>query len=186
MTAGPSTAHGVVDHQMHARVSCSPTPTAHRSPRRFRLRRADDRVHLRNHPLDDRSGAVRGAAPPPRTADHRPARRRRATLPVDLELRVDRRFPECAEVAAYYVVAEALTNATKYARASEVNVCVEADGANLRLSIRDNGIGGAHAGKGSGLIGLIDRVEALGGTMKISSRPGNGTSLLANIPFEVQ
>jgi signal transduction histidine kinase len=109
---------------------------------------------------------------------------RRSTLPVDLELRVDRRFPECAEVAAYYVVAEALTNATKYARASEVNVCVETDGANLRLWIRDNGIGGAHAGKGSGLIGLIDRVEALGGHMEISSHPGKGTSLLIKIPFE--
>jgi signal transduction histidine kinase len=109
---------------------------------------------------------------------------RRSTLPVDLELRVDRRFPECAEVAAYYVVAEALTNATKYARASEVNVCVEADGANLRLWIRDNGIGGAHAGKGSGLIGLIDRVEALGGHMEISSHHGKGTSLLVKIPFE--
>jgi signal transduction histidine kinase len=109
---------------------------------------------------------------------------RRSTLPVDLELRVDRRFPECAEVAAYYVVAEALTNAAKYARASEVNVCVEADGANLRLSIRDNGIGGAHAGKGSGLIGLIDRIEALGGHMEISSHPGSGTSLLVEIPVE--
>jgi signal transduction histidine kinase len=109
---------------------------------------------------------------------------RRATLPVDLELRVDRRFPECAEVAAYYVVAEALTNAAKYARASEVNVCVEADGANLRLSIRDNGIGGAHPGKGSGLVGLIDRIEALGGHMEISSHPGSGTSLLVEIPVE--
>jgi signal transduction histidine kinase len=109
---------------------------------------------------------------------------RRSTLPVDLELRVDRRFPECAEVAAYYVVAEALTNAAKYARASEVNVCVEADGANLRLSIRDNGIGGAHVGKGSGLIGLIDRIEALGGHMEISSHPGSGTSLLVKIPVE--
>jgi signal transduction histidine kinase len=67
-----------------------------------------------------------------------------------------------------------------------VNVCVQADGANLRLSIRDDGIGGADAGKGSGLTGLIDRVEALGGTMQISSQPGNGTSLHVEIPFEVE
>ena len=77
---------------------------------------------------------------------------------------VDRRLPDSVEVAAYYVVAEALTNAAKHARASVVKVCVETDDANLHLSIRDDGIGGADAGKGSGLIGLIDRVEALGGT----------------------
>jgi PAS domain S-box-containing protein len=111
---------------------------------------------------------------------------RRSAVPVQLDLGVDRRLPDSAEVAAYYVVAEALTNAVKYARASEVNVCVQADGANLRLSIRDDGIGGADAGKGSGLTGLIDRVEALGGTMQISSQPGNGTSLHVEIPFEVE
>ena len=99
---------------------------------------------------------------------------------------VDRRLPESAEVAAYYVVAEALTNAAKHARASQVNVNVEADGANLRLSIRDDGIGGADTAKGSGLIGLMDRVEALGGTMEISSHPGNGTSLRVKIPYEVR
>ncbi|MCW2686862.1 MAG: domain S-box [Mycobacterium sp.] len=110
----------------------------------------------------------------------------RSTVPVELDLGVDRRLPECAEVAAYYVVAEALTNAAKYARASEVAVRVEAEGANLHLSIRDDGIGGAHVGKGSGLVGLIDRVEALGGRMKISSQSGNGTLLLVKIPLEVQ
>jgi signal transduction histidine kinase len=111
---------------------------------------------------------------------------RRSAVPVELRLGVDRRLPESAEVAAYYVVAEALTNAAKHARASEVEVCVEADDANLHLSIRDDGIGGADIGKGSGLTGLIDRVEALGGKMKISSHTGNGTSLLVNIPIEVQ
>jgi signal transduction histidine kinase len=111
---------------------------------------------------------------------------RRSAVPVELGLGVDRRLPESAEVAAYYVVAEALTNAAKHARASEVEVCVEADDANLHLSIRDDGIGGADLGKGSGLTGLMDRVEALGGTLAISSHTGDGTSLLVKIPIEVQ
>jgi signal transduction histidine kinase len=88
-------------------------------------------------------------------------------------------------VAAYYVVAEALTNTAKHARASVVNVRVEADDANLHLCIRDDGIGGADSRNGSGLIGLTDRVEALGGQMNISSPPGSGTSLLVKIPIEV-
>jgi len=111
---------------------------------------------------------------------------RRSAVPVELDLSVHRRLPESAEVAAYYVVAEALTNAAKHARASEVEVRVEADDANLHLSIRDDGIGGADVGKGSGLTGLMDRVEALGGTLKISSHTGNGTSLLVKIPIELQ
>ena len=111
---------------------------------------------------------------------------RRSVVPVLLDLRVDRRLPESVEVAAYYVVAEALANAAKHSRASEVNAWVEVEDANLRLSIRDDGIGGADPGKGSGLIGLIDRVEALAGHMAISSQPGNGTSLLVTIPYEVQ
>jgi PAS domain S-box-containing protein len=109
---------------------------------------------------------------------------RRSTVPVELILRVDQPLPESVEVAAYYIVAEALTNAAKHAQASEVTVCVKADGANLDLSIRDNGIGGAHSANGSGLVGLIDRVEAIGGKMRISSQPANGTSLHVNIPFD--
>jgi PAS domain S-box-containing protein len=111
---------------------------------------------------------------------------RRSAVPVKLDLGVDRRLPESAEVAAYYVVAEALTNVAKHAQACEVDVRVDADDANLHLSIHDDGIGGAAVGKGSGLTGLLDRVEALGGTMEISSHPGSGTSLLVNIPFEVE
>jgi signal transduction histidine kinase len=103
---------------------------------------------------------------------------------VELDLAVDRRLPESAEVAAYYVVAEALTNAAKHARASQVTVRAEAEDANLHLSIRDDGIGGADSAMGSGLIGLIDRVEALGGKMAVSSQPGSGTSLLVEIPVE--
>jgi signal transduction histidine kinase len=109
---------------------------------------------------------------------------RRSAVPVELCIGTDRRLPEPAEVAAYYVVAEALTNVAKYAQASEVRVSVDADCANLRLSIADDGVGGADARKGSGLIGLVDRVEALGGQLRISSVLGNGTSLVATIPFE--
>ena len=111
---------------------------------------------------------------------------RRSTVPVELDLAVDRRLPESAEVAAYYVVAEALTNAAKHARASQVTVRAEAEDANLHLAIRDDGIGGADSAVGSGLAGLIDRVEALGGKMAVSSPPGSGTSLLVEIPVEVQ
>jgi signal transduction histidine kinase len=110
---------------------------------------------------------------------------RRSTVPVELDLAVDQRLPESAEVAAYYVVAEALTNAAKHARASQLTVRAEAGGANLHLSIRDDGIGGADSSKGSGLTGLIDRVEAIGGKMAVSSQPGCGTSLLVEIPVEV-
>ena len=111
---------------------------------------------------------------------------RRCTVPVELDLGVDGRLPESVEVAAYYVVAEALTNAVKHARASDVNVCAQTEGANLVLSIRDNGIGGADVTKGSGLIGLKDRVEALGGQMKIlSAHTGSGTSLLVTMPLDV-
>jgi signal transduction histidine kinase len=104
-------------------------------------------------------------------------------VPVKLDLAVHRRLPESAEVAAYYVVAEALTNVAKHAQACEVDVRVEADDANLHLSIDDDGIGGADVGKGSGLTGLMDRVEALGGTMEVSSRSGRGTSLRVTIPL---
>jgi signal transduction histidine kinase len=109
---------------------------------------------------------------------------RRSAVPVELHLGIDQRLPDSAEVAAYYVVAEALTNAAKYAQASEIRVEVEVDGANLRLSISDDGIGGADPHKGSGLIGLVDRVEALGGQLRISSLIGSGTSLMAMIPFD--
>ena len=112
---------------------------------------------------------------------------RRSTVPVELHLGVDgRRLPDSVEVAAYYVVAEALTNTAKHAQASEVNVRAEADGANLRLSIRDDGIGGADLTKGSGLVGLNDRVEALGGRVQISSVAGSGTCLVVTIPFEFE
>jgi signal transduction histidine kinase len=109
---------------------------------------------------------------------------RRSAVAVELNVHVDQRLPDAVEVDAYYVVAEALTNAAKHARASVVEVSAEATNTHLRLVIRDDGIGGAAAGKGSGLTGLVDRVEALGGKMTIQSQPGSGTSLLVNVPIE--
>jgi signal transduction histidine kinase len=108
---------------------------------------------------------------------------RRSSVPVELRLDVDQRLPDSVEVAAYYIVAESLTNAAKHAQASEVRVTVDTDGPNVRLSIRDDGIGGANSGRGSGLIGLRDRAEALGGHLQISSPTGSGTSLQATIPL---
>jgi signal transduction histidine kinase len=107
---------------------------------------------------------------------------RRSTVPVELDVRSDRRLTEGVEVAAYYVVSEALTNVAKHAHASTVHVDVDAEDSVIHLEIRDNGIGGAAPEKGSGLVGLRDRVEAVGGTIDIVSPAGNGTSLLVEIP----
>jgi signal transduction histidine kinase len=105
---------------------------------------------------------------------------------VHLELdAVDRRLPERVEVAAYYIVSEGLTNATKHARASAVRVVISAPDELLLLSISDDGIGGADARRGSGLTGLRDRVESIGGTLEISGGAGDGTSILAKIPIGV-
>jgi signal transduction histidine kinase len=95
---------------------------------------------------------------------------------------VDERLPEPVEVAAYYVVSEALTNAAKHAEASGASVGVERHNGALRVSIRDDGIGGADPGRGSGIIGLKDRVEALGGTISILSPRGHGTTLHVQLP----
>jgi PAS domain S-box-containing protein len=109
---------------------------------------------------------------------------RRSAVPVELDLNVDRRMPESVEVAAYYVVAEALTNAAKHGQASEVKVSAVAGDDELHLAISDDGIGGAVAGGGSGLIGLKDRVEALAGRLSIASPPGSGTTLNVVIPLQ--
>jgi signal transduction histidine kinase len=103
---------------------------------------------------------------------------RRSPVPVQLTADIDGRLPERVEVAAYYVVSEALTNVARHAQASVVSIeVVERDGA-LELSIRDDGIGGADTRRGTGLIGLKDRVEALGGRMDVNSTRGEGTSLV--------
>jgi signal transduction histidine kinase len=108
----------------------------------------------------------------------------RSPVPVDLDLAINQPLSDLVEVAAYYVVAEALTNAAKHAHASQVTVSAKTHDHTLILSIDDDGIGGADSGKqGSGLIGLKDRVEVLGGQMHISSPPGSGTFLNVTIPL---
>jgi signal transduction histidine kinase len=108
---------------------------------------------------------------------------RRSTVPVELDVRAEARLPERVEVAAYYVVAEALTNAAKHANASVVHLEAKAAGRALRLSVRDDGSGGADLVRGTGLMGLKDRVEALGGTITVHSPAGAGTSLHAEFPL---
>jgi signal transduction histidine kinase len=110
--------------------------------------------------------------------------RRRSAVPVELHLHAERRLPERVEVAAYYVVSEALTNAAKHAHASVVRVELDAHDAILQLAIRDDGLGGADPSRGSGLVGLSDRIEALGGTLEVSSPTGSGTTLLIELPVE--
>ena len=107
---------------------------------------------------------------------------RRSAVPVDLDLDLDRPLPGRVEVAAYYVASEALTNAAKHARASTVSVRAAAEDGRLRLVVSDDGVGGADPA-GSGLLGLKDRVEAIGGRIEVSSTPRAGTTLLADLPI---
>jgi signal transduction histidine kinase len=109
---------------------------------------------------------------------------RRSVVPVQLDVRFTTRLPEPVEVAAYYVVSEALTNTVKHAHASVVHVALDIDRGVLKLSIRDDGSGGADPTRGSGLIGLTDRVEALGGTVDVTSPTGQGTTLHVALPAE--
>ena len=106
----------------------------------------------------------------------------RAPLPVELDICLPSRLPQPVEAAAYYVVAEALTNVAKYARASGVSVGVERTNGQARIEVRDDGVGGAATERGSGLRGLADRVEALGGRFVLISPQGEGTTLRAEIP----
>ncbi|HEX2285042.1 MAG TPA: ATP-binding protein, partial [Mycobacterium sp.] len=108
---------------------------------------------------------------------------RRSAVPVNLDIAIERRLPEAVEITAYYVMAEALANAAKHAQASEVDVQAEATETTLRLSISDDGIGGADPSKGSGLIGLKDRIEVIGGQLRMTSIPGGGTSVDITIPL---
>jgi PAS domain S-box-containing protein len=110
---------------------------------------------------------------------------RRSPVPVEVALHIESQPPEAAEVAAYYVVSEALTNVAKHGRASAVKVTADTEGHALRISICDDGVGGADIRSGSGLVGVRDRVEALGGTVDVRSPPGGGTALVAILPLEV-
>ena len=108
---------------------------------------------------------------------------RRSAVPVDLDLRTKGRLPQSIEVAVYYVVSEALTNAAKHARASSVAVDVDGADGVVHVSVRDNGVGGADFAGGSGLVGLKDRVEALGGRIRLDSRGDAGTEVRMELPL---
>jgi signal transduction histidine kinase len=108
---------------------------------------------------------------------------RRSPVPVELDVRVDARPAESVEVAAYYVVSESLTNAAKHAQASLVRVTVHADGDQIFVDVHDDGRGGADATRGSGLLGLRDRVEAQNGDFTVISTPGTGTEVGARMPL---
>jgi signal transduction histidine kinase len=107
----------------------------------------------------------------------------RAAIAVELDAAAGPRLPESFEVAVYYVVSEALTNATRHASASVVRVSGEERDGSFHLSIRDDGVGGADPARGSGLVGLRDRVEALGGSFEVGSPPGEGTLIRVELPL---
>jgi signal transduction histidine kinase len=107
-----------------------------------------------------------------------------ARLPVPVDLRVTRaRLEPAVEAAIYFTVAEALTNVAKHAEATRVRVEVDVQGRVLRAEIADNGVGGAGATTTSGLSGLADRLDVLGGTLNVDSPPGNGTTIEARVPL---
>jgi PAS domain S-box-containing protein len=110
---------------------------------------------------------------------------RRSAIPVEVDVAAETRLPQPIEVAAYYVVSEALTNTAKHASASQIRVAIEMRSTNLHLSIRDDGVGGADPARGSGLIGLRDRVEALSGSIEVTSRTGEGTVVVVDLPVQV-
>jgi signal transduction histidine kinase len=107
-----------------------------------------------------------------------------APVPIELAVPLEERLPQPVEAAAYYVVAEALTNVAKYASATAVSVSVDRRDGRAVVEISDDGVGGADPARGSGLRGLADRVEALGGLLDLESRPGQGTRVRAEIPCE--
>jgi signal transduction histidine kinase len=107
---------------------------------------------------------------------------RRSDIPVDVDVRLDRRLPESVEAAAYYIASEALTNVAKHAHATVVQLAAAHDDDVLTLEVRDDGVGGVDPGQGSGILGLTDRVEALGGTITITSPPRAGTRLAVRLP----
>jgi signal transduction histidine kinase len=109
---------------------------------------------------------------------------RRAPIPVGLDIQIDRRLPEPIEIAAYYTVAEALTNAAKHAGATVADIEAAVRDGVLLVRVRDDGRGGADFGHGSGLVGLRDRAEALGGNLQLDSPLGAGTTLKIQLPLE--
>src|SRR6266511_1552197 len=110
----------------------------------------------------------------------------RSAIPVELDITTDVRLAEPIEVAAYFVASEALANAAKHSQASRIDVSLEQREGNLWLSVRDDGVGGADAARGSGIVGLNDRVEALGGSLRVDSSPGEGTQIVAQLPLDLE
>jgi signal transduction histidine kinase len=110
----------------------------------------------------------------------------RSAIPVDLDITTDVRLEEPIEVAAYFVASEALANAVKHSQASRIDVSLGQHERSLLLFVRDDGVGGADAARGSGLVGLTDRVEALGGSIRVSSRPAKGTQIAVELPVELE
>jgi signal transduction histidine kinase len=108
---------------------------------------------------------------------------RRSSVPVELDLHVQDRLPATVEAAAYYVAAESMTNVAKHADASFIDLTAAISENRLLMTIRDDGIGGADPSRGSGLIGIIDRVEAIGGTVAVDSPEGAGTTLRVVLPL---
>jgi signal transduction histidine kinase len=107
---------------------------------------------------------------------------RRSSVPVELEIGTLDPLPEPTQVAAYYIVSEAFTNAAKHGRASVVRLAAERADGMVRLAVTDDGVGGADPARGSGLIGLSDRIGAIGGKLTIDSPAGEGTSIVAELP----
>lgn len=105
----------------------------------------------------------------------------RYTIPIDVDL-PDARFAEAAELTAYFVIAESVANAIKHARARLISVHGEKSGGSLRVTITDDGRGGARADAGTGIRGIFDRVHGIGGEAELDSPPGGGTTIKAVIP----
>ena len=108
----------------------------------------------------------------------------RSPVPVRLDVELGSELPPPVEAAAYYVVAESLTNIAKYAEAAVVEIVVRSDAQGARVEVRDDGVGGADPATGTGLRGLADRVDALGGVLQVTSPAGAGTTVTAEVPLE--
>jgi signal transduction histidine kinase len=155
------------------------------NPTRARQDLAEAREQLK-YALDELRELARGIHPAILTdgglARALSALAHRAPLPVEINDVPDERLPEPVEAAAYYLIAEAITNVAKHANATHVAVSVRRDDGRVLVRVADDGVGGADPGAGSGLHGLADRVEALHGHLSVDSPPGGGTRLEARIP----
>jgi signal transduction histidine kinase len=135
--------------------------------------------------LDDLREISRGIHPAVLAGGLAPALKalaRRSPLPVEVHVGRLEPVPEPIGVAIYYVVSEAFTNAAKHGRASVVRLDAERADGTIRVAVRDDGVGGADPARGSGLIGLSDRIGAIGGKLAIDSPPGRGTAIVAELP----